>query len=353
MIMLFKGYSFYHDVQSIQVMGKISNRHYGTILSGVKVDHLEKEKITMKSIDPKQANQITRQSWDKNAAYWDEYMGEGNDFVEVLCWPSIVHMLDAQPGGRVLDIACGNGLTSRRLAARDFNVVAFDFSKEMINKAIQRTPDLLDKIEYHVLDATDENSLLKLGVGEFDAAISNMALFDIAEIDPLFRALSRLLRPGGSFVFSVTHPCFNNPRSILVSEMEDRSGEIATNYSVKVSEYLSPRVDYAVALRDQPEPQLIFHRPLQVLFNAGFEAGFVMDKIEERAFPADHPPGSNPLSWGANFHQIPPVLVARMKLAHPEGPSVYSSTSDTKSSTSDSFNPSSAAASSASAAATM
>jgi SAM-dependent methyltransferase len=268
----------------------------------------------MNEIDLKQANQKTRKIWDKNAAYWDEYMGEGNDFVEVLCWPSIERMLDAPRGGRVLDIACGNGLTSRRLISQGYEVVAFDFSKVMIEKAIKRTHQPTDSLQYHVLDATDESALLELGEGDYDAAISNMALFDMAEIDPLFRALSSLLRPGGSFVFSVLHPCFNNPNSILLAEMEDRSGEIRTNYSVKVSEYLSPRVDHAVALRDQPEAQLIFHRPLQVLFNAGFEAGFVLDRLEERAFPADHPPGKSSLSWGANFNQIPPVLVARMRL---------------------------------------
>ena len=87
------------------------------------------------------------------------------------------------------------------------------------------------------------------------------------------------------------------------------------NYSVmEVDMNFTQDTDYSVALRDQPEPQLIFHRPLQMLFNAGFEAGFVIDKMEERAFPADHPAGKNPLSWGANFSQIPPVLVVRMRL---------------------------------------
>ena len=60
----------------------------------------------MEEIDLKQANQKTRMIWNKNAAYWDEYMGEGNDFVEVLCWPSIESMLDAPQGGRILDITC-------------------------------------------------------------------------------------------------------------------------------------------------------------------------------------------------------------------------------------------------------
>jgi len=40
----------------------------------------------------------------------------------------------------------------------------------------------------------------------------------------------------------------------------------------------------------------------------------VLDSLEERAFPPDHPPGRNPLAWGANFNEIPPVLVARMRL---------------------------------------
>lgn len=52
-------------------------------------------------------------------------------------------------------------------------------------------------IEYHVLDATDEEGLMALGEGRFDAAVANMALMDITVIKPLFAALHRLLRPGG------------------------------------------------------------------------------------------------------------------------------------------------------------
>jgi hypothetical protein len=43
-------------------------------------------------------------------------------------------------------------------------------------------------------------------------------------------------------VFSVIHPCFNNPHSVQVAEMEDREGEIVTVYSVKVSRYLTESV---------------------------------------------------------------------------------------------------------------
>ena len=73
-----------------------------------------------------------RDAWDENAAYWDEYMGEGNDFVNVLCWPALERLLAPTHGMRVLDVACGNGLTSRRLRRLGAQVTAFDFSGKMV-----------------------------------------------------------------------------------------------------------------------------------------------------------------------------------------------------------------------------
>jgi 2-polyprenyl-3-methyl-5-hydroxy-6-metoxy-1,4-benzoquinol methylase len=268
----------------------------------------------MMTEDLKKANEETQEVWDQNAAFWDERMGEGNDFVEMLTWPAIVQLLELQAGERVLDVACGNGLTSRRLAAMGAQVVAFDFSAEMIAHARRRTIDEAGGIEYQVVDATDEAALLALGEGRFDAAICNMALFDMANIEPLMRALARLVRPRGRFVFSVVHPCFNNSHTTHVAEMEDREGEIVTVYSVKISRYMSPSVTHGVAIAGQPRPQLYFDRPMQMLFGTAFDAGFVLDGLEERAFPPDHLPRRHPLGWSGNFSEIPPVLVARMRL---------------------------------------
>jgi 2-polyprenyl-3-methyl-5-hydroxy-6-metoxy-1,4-benzoquinol methylase len=260
------------------------------------------------------ASEETRDAWNQNAAFWDDRMGEGNDFVEVLAWPPTERLLQLQPGERVLDVACGNGLTSRRLAAMGAEVVAFDFAGEMLAFARKRTREHAGRITYHVLDATDESALLTLGEGTFDAVLSNMALFDIIEIRPLMRASARLLRPGGRFVFSVIHPCFNNPHMVHSAEMEDRDGEIVTVYSVRVFGYMTPSMALGAAIAGQPKPQYYFHRPLQTLLGAALDAGFVVDGLEERAFPPDHPPGRNTLSWGKNYAEIPPVLVVRVRL---------------------------------------
>ena len=62
-------------------------------------------------------------------------MGEGNDFVNILLWPAILRLLEPRPAQRILDIATGNGLTARRLAVFGAEVVAFDFSSELIKFA--------------------------------------------------------------------------------------------------------------------------------------------------------------------------------------------------------------------------
>jgi SAM-dependent methyltransferase len=259
-------------------------------------------------------HQFTRDAWEANAEVWDARMGdEGNDFFNILCWPALASLLDLKPGQHILDIACGNGLTSRRLAALGAQVTAFDFSTNLIEKAKVRSANLHAprQVSYHVIDATDDSQLLSLGQAKFDSALSNMALFDMADIETLFRTLPKLLKPNGIFVFSITHPAFNNSSSVHVMEEFD-DGEIKTIYSVKISRYMSNYHAKGLALRGQPKPQMYFERPLQYYLNLGFQNGFVLDGFEERAFPPDHPQTS-PLGWGGKFSEIPPALIARLR----------------------------------------
>ena len=251
--------------------------------------------------------------WNHNSAHWDDYMGEGNDFVNVLCWPAIEELLAVQPGQEVLDIACGNGLTSRRLGRLGAKVVGVDVAEQMIQRARKRTSPAEGDIDYRVLDANDEERMAALGRERFDSALSNMALFDMAEIEPLFRVLFTLLKSGGCFVFSMMHPCFNHAHVTRFAEIEEREGDLITTFGVRVNGYMTPTMRRGLALLGQPTPQPYFHRPLHLLLSVGLRAGFVLNGMEERAFPPTHPPGSRDLSWGPNFSEIPPVIVFRMQ----------------------------------------
>ncbi len=256
-------------------------------------------------------NQRAHEAWQQNAAFWDERMGEGNDFVELLIWPAVENLLAIKPGDRILDVACGNGLTCRRLAARGARVLGIDFSEKMIARAMQRSiPG--ESIEYRVIDATDRNALSNMARERFDAVLCNMALFDMADISPLFEAIPALLQPGGHFVFSILHPCFNNPFVVQTARLEPRGNQFVPVYSIEVPRYLTAGMQEGVAMPGQPALHPCFHRSLSELLQTGFKAGMVLDGFEERAFLPSHVGGNTALSWSGNYSEIPPVLVCRM-----------------------------------------
>src|SRR5215470_12051115 len=71
-------------------------------------------------------NEAVREIWDRNADFWNERMGDGNEFHRVLIGPAQERLLDLRPGESVLDIGCGNGQFTRRLAQLGARVLAFD-----------------------------------------------------------------------------------------------------------------------------------------------------------------------------------------------------------------------------------
>ncbi len=249
--------------------------------------------------------------WEEIADFWDGRMAEGNAFHRELVSPSALRLLAIDPGERVLDVACGNGQFSRELAGLGATVIAADISPTFVERARARTAELplevADRVTYHVADATDEEALVALGGGEpFDAAVSNMALMDIPDIDPLFRAVARVLRPGGRFVATLQHPCFNSNGLRFSLEEDQVGGDLVVTKAAKMVQYLHLPPGRGTGIRGQPEPHWYFHRPLHVLFASAFAAGLVLDGLEEPAF-TDESLANSPFDW-ANFPEIPPVL---------------------------------------------
>ncbi len=261
--------------------------------------------------DLKTLRDQSRAAWDANAAFWDEKMGEGNQFQRLLVNPAAERLLELRPGELVLELACGNGLFARRLADLGARVVATDFSRELIQRAQAHATPHADRIEYRYLDATDGQQLQELGEKRFDAIVANMAIMDIASIEPLMNAAPRLLKSDGRFVFTILHPCFNSTGTLLVGEEEDHDGKLETTFFVKVKRYKSVGVTRGLAIIGQPAPQYYFHRTLTELFGAAFRAGLVVDGLEEPSF-AETVERSRWLSW-TSFQDIPPVLAARFR----------------------------------------
>lgn len=255
-------------------------------------------------------NAAVRAAWDTNAAFWDERMGEGNAFHVHLVEPNVLALLEIHRGERVLEIACGNGQFARKLTALGARVVATDFSPNMVERARAHTEAFNDEIDYRVTDATNANELRALGEHEFDAVVCNMALMDMLDIAPLFRAMPLLLKPRGRFVFSTMHPCFNSNNPAFVAEWREENGVVSESYALKLTRYLESKTYQGLAMLGQPAAQFYFHRPLQELFGEAFRAGLVLDGLLEPRLP-DTQSSPRWSSW-LNYHEFPPVLVARL-----------------------------------------
>lgn len=204
------------------------------------------------------------EAWEANADFWDEKMGDkSNAFHRNLVCPNTEKLLNLSPGDFVLDAACGNGNFSRRMVQFGADVVAFDYSSKLIQHAKERAAADLDHIEFCVCDATDYQQLMTLRRNSlFTKAVSNMAVMDIADIRPFFHAVYDLLTPGGIFVFTTSHPCFDHPEG----------------------RYLTPCLWRGEAISGQPVLQNYYHRSLQDIFKCAFAQGFMADQMLETPF---------------------------------------------------------------------
>lgn len=119
-------------------------------------------------------------------------------------------------GKRILDLGCGEGYCARQLRRKGAaQIVASDISAQMIQRARDtEAKQQLGGLEYHVCDArTLVDSLKQSGVspleGSFDI-VTAVFVFNYVTIQDMLLIMShvsKLLRPGGRFVFSVPHPC--------------------------------------------------------------------------------------------------------------------------------------------------
>lgn len=116
---------------------------------------------------------------------------------------------------------------------------------------------------------SSHHSLTCFRARSFDAVVANMAFMDIPDHESAMKTCIACLKTGGRFVFSLQHPCFEEPGSAWPGK----------GY-VEVREYLQEHV------RQQPIGSL-FHRPLSRYLNLVVESGCTIQRIIEPQIERD------------------------------------------------------------------
>lgn len=113
-------------------------------------------------------------------------------------------------GERVLDVGCGCGATSLKLAAGvglEGRVVGVDISRPMLGVA-RRRPLPEGAVPPEFLEADVQSAAL--GAGTFDAVFSRFGVMFFADPTTAFVNIRRALRPGGRLVFVCWRPLQEN-----------------------------------------------------------------------------------------------------------------------------------------------
>jgi len=104
------------------------------------------------------------------------------------------------PFATVLEVGCGTGKNSIRFTGHARQVVALDFSEEMLNRARAKTAGT--DITFMQCDITQEWPVK----GQFDLVSFSLVLEHIPDLDFIFRQAMQRLAPGGYIYIGELHP---------------------------------------------------------------------------------------------------------------------------------------------------
>jgi len=176
--------------------------------------------------------------WEANAETWTRHARAGYDlYRDALNTPAFLANLPDIAGLNGLDIGCGEGSNTRKLAAAGARMSAIDIAPTFIRHAHETEAAEPLGIAYRVADGM----ALPFIEASFDFATAFMSLMDMPRQDLVLAEAARVLKPGGFLQFSILHPCFatlhrkvvrDENRKVLAIEVCDyfraTDGEIET-----------------------------------------------------------------------------------------------------------------------------
>ena len=219
--------------------------------------------------------------WERLGPWWDEDIGDGDEFHRELIFPIMKEFIQLEKGNFLLDIGCGNGALIRCLHKENVTFVGADYSKSLIESAKNRS-EPYSSVIYQICDATNRDALEKLSTLDqksvkYDVVVCSMVMHDLSTIEPLYKSLPGLLRKGGLFIFSLPSPHYNSVYNSMVkpTKINNTVGVFTTGYNTVTMKMEKAKIN-------QPFKQYNFHRPLELYINPLVrENRFILTAIRE------------------------------------------------------------------------
>lgn len=188
---------------------------------------------------------------------------------------------DRLAGQTLLDVCCGEGHLGRHLNRfGPDRVIGVDISTALLEHARLRAAETGDDLQYFHDDA---QQLYNIASSSIDVAVSNLAIMDIPDHTRLFTAVKRVLKPGGVFVFSMMHPCFEAP-------FDPRGQFLMTEHDPSVKEAYTIRRYHTeghwYAGKEGMRSRVgAHHRTLSTIIGDLIHAGFTVRHLSEPVTP--------------------------------------------------------------------
>jgi len=120
--------------------------------------------------------------------------------------------------------------------------------------------------------------LMEIKSNKFDLVVSNVVMVDVPNYRQAFKEISRVLKPGGRFIWSNLHPVFGRLCSVDLKLPIDSPRNEETVYKITDKYFKSGAI--LISWRNL-EPLWSFERTLSEYSRALKDAGFVIQEIVE------------------------------------------------------------------------